>query len=187
MSRLTDKMARFALLVFAGETGTDAWLKAYDGSRTKRRVAAVKACELLKHPAVAAYLAELRREAQAQAMISVDQVLADLHEIKERALGRMAPPPVAGAQGDLFLPAAGAETDLETARKTLDLIGRHLGMFGSEAGEGGERKRIEECSDDELRQRALERSRRALPPAARGGGDGGGAGAGAAPGGAEQL
>ena len=73
-----------------------------------RRCAKVTACRLLAKPKIRAELDKYRQEMTQRAWLSVEKVLADLEEIRQRALD---------------------DRDYKAATKAAELLGRHLSMW----------------------------------------------------------
>ena len=88
---LTQKQEKFCRLVVELNNHSDAYRGAYDASRMKNETINVKACELLKNGNVAERVAELREEHRQRHRVTVDDLLAELEEARQIALGAETP------------------------------------------------------------------------------------------------
>lgn len=86
---LNQRQQRFCELIAAGESNTEAWLKA--GYRVSREVAAVNANESLKNPKIEARIAELRKPQTKAALRKKEDNLRFLAEVIGTALEDIGP------------------------------------------------------------------------------------------------
>lgn len=87
MSNLTPKQEAFCLAYIETGNASEAYRRAYNAEKMKTEVIAVKACELLKSGKVAVRVSELQASAVKRNEITVDDLLAELEEAREAALG----------------------------------------------------------------------------------------------------
>lgn len=81
---LSPKAYQFACnIALKGMSQYQAYCEAYDVESTRRNTADVEACRLKKNPKVAAWINHLRVHS---AKLSVEQHLADLRDLRDRAL-----------------------------------------------------------------------------------------------------
>lgn len=72
------KMYRFALGLFAGKSGVEAYRDAYDTQTDNVNTQYVAACRLKKHPKVALILKTLRERAEEQALMPTTELFATI-------------------------------------------------------------------------------------------------------------
>ena len=126
---LSKSEERYILGLIEGKTQRQAYLAAFPQSRKwKPETVDSKACTLFASKKVreryGEILARIVKEAEAECIVSVKGVLQDLLETKEICLGRKAAPIVVG--GEVVTEKV---FNANGANKTLELIGKHLGMF----------------------------------------------------------
>ena len=74
-STLKKQSEDFAKAVLTEKTAVDAWFQSHPGSKASRKTAKEKASRLLKSPAVAKRIAELRQQAAGPAIMSLKEIL----------------------------------------------------------------------------------------------------------------
>lgn len=87
-----------------------------------------RAKDMMDKPQVQAYLQKRGRELAAVAEITQEQVILDLVELREMAMGRKPTPLARFHEGELVHGLA-RNVDFAGATRILDLLGRYLGMW----------------------------------------------------------
>ena len=80
MTKLTAKQTAFADAILDGKTGSDAYRIAYNTKGSNRAVAR-KAVDLMKHPAIIAYIKDMRSRVQTKKIMDKQEMLQELTEI----------------------------------------------------------------------------------------------------------
>ncbi|MBD1825025.1 terminase small subunit [Cyanobacteria bacterium FACHB-DQ100] len=78
--KLTQKQRRFAEAIFKGESATDAYVLA-GYKATKRTIAGVEGCKLLKNPSISAYLSYLKGQVEEKIVIDEARLIRELQSI----------------------------------------------------------------------------------------------------------
>lgn len=100
ITTLTPKQENFCLAYLETGNASEAYRRAYDASKMSVGAINVEACELLDNPKIALRLAELREPIMKRHAITVDDLLAELEEARQLAMGtESAAPAVAATMG----------------------------------------------------------------------------------------
>jgi phage terminase small subunit len=121
--KLTIKQEKFAQGLFAGLSQREAYKQAYDCKKMTDKTIDEAACKLANDSKVITRIKELTDELKAKNMVTVEWVLKRLVELNDRCM-----------QGIPVYDREGNETgewkfEPNAANKSLELIGKHLGMF----------------------------------------------------------
>ncbi|MCF7675527.1 MAG: terminase small subunit [Akkermansiaceae bacterium] len=130
---LTSRQQRFCEFVAAGETQTDAWLRA--GYKVSRNVARRNAAESLTKPDIKAHLAELRAPQTAKAKMTKERKLIFLAEIIRTPIGEIGPDsPLCQEFSEIFSEKGGTSTRIKMPDKlrALELHSKLVGDFEAE-------------------------------------------------------
>jgi hypothetical protein len=121
---LTLKQDAFAMAYMETGNASEAYRRAYNAENMKQATVERSACEVFQNPKVSARVTELRAAMAKRNEITVDWVLQGLKENYQRAMHAIA---VLDSNGQ----ATGEYTyQGSVANRALELIGKHLGMFG---------------------------------------------------------
>lgn len=113
-SKLTDLQESFCIEYIKDNKGKAAAIRAgYEEAN-----AATTASRMLKNNAIKARINELRGEIREQALISVNEVVQDLIEVKKEAMKQV---------NDMF--GGRRMANATAALKAIELLGKHLAMF----------------------------------------------------------
>lgn len=156
MSKLTPKMEAFCLAYVETGNATEAYRRAYDAGQMQQTTIKVKACELLKHPAVAARVEELHGRAMERHDITVDRVLQEMAKVafanmldymtiqpdgtayvdfsrlsreQAAAIGEIVTEEYTEGRGEDARAVKRVKFKLLDKLSGLDKLGKHLGMF----------------------------------------------------------
>ena len=100
MSNLTPKQENFCLAYLETGNASEAYRRAYDAGRMNTDSISRKAKELLKNGKITARLSELREPILKRHAVTVDDLLAELEEARQLAMGtESAAPAVAATMG----------------------------------------------------------------------------------------
>ena len=100
MSKLTPKQEVFCMAYLETGNASEAYRRAYDAGAMSEQVVWKEASKLLDNPKVAVRLAELREPILKRHAITVDDLLTELEEARQLAMGtESAAPAVAATMG----------------------------------------------------------------------------------------
>lgn len=125
MDKLTPKQQRFVEEYLVDLNATQAAIRAGYSSRNADKIA----FQLLGKTRVAEAIAAAKAERSARVSVSADYVVNNLVEIVERCMQRA---PVLTMKGEQVVDDEGRNVwrfDAKGANKSLELLGKHLGMF----------------------------------------------------------
>jgi phage terminase small subunit len=120
--KLTIKQEKYAQGLFAGLSQREAYKQAYDAENMTDKQIDEEACKLANSPKVAQRIKELTDELKNRNMVTVEWVVNNLKSVAERC---MQAEPLYNKDGDIVEYTFQANG----ANKSLELIGKHLGMF----------------------------------------------------------
>ena len=132
---LTPKQEKFCQLYIELGNASEAYRRSYDCSKMKPQSIKRKAMELLKDGTITAtFIAELRFEHRQRHNLTVDNIIADLQEVRDICMGRKSvvlTDVVKNAQEGTVNAIDSPMFVFEptSANKALELLGKHLGMF----------------------------------------------------------
>jgi phage terminase small subunit len=125
---MTDKQRRFAEEYAKDLNVTRAYMTVYKNCKNSQSASA-SGCRLLNNASVAAHVQEMQRVATEKAQITVDQVVKDLVEVKDRCM-QAVPVQVWDSEQHAYVPSESEfQFDSKGANTALKLLGDHLGMF----------------------------------------------------------
>jgi len=113
-NKLTPKQDAFCLKYLELGNASDAYRASYSAGKMKPETINRNAFELLQNSKIATRVDFLRAETCEKALLTQVKVISDLIAIKDHCMAR-------DGQGMMLRPAE--------AIKTLELLGKHLGMF----------------------------------------------------------
>jgi phage terminase small subunit len=119
---LTIKQEKYAQGLFAGLSQREAYKQAYNAENMTDKQIDEEACKLANSPKVAQRIKELTDELKNRNMVTVEWVVNNLKSVAERC---MQAEPLYNKDGDIVEYTFQANG----ANKSLELIGKHLGMF----------------------------------------------------------
>lgn len=125
MDKLTPKQQRFVEEYLVDLNATQAAIRAGYSARNADKIA----FQLLGKTRVAEAIAAAQAERSARVSVSADYVVNNLVEIVERCMQRA---PVLTMKGEQVVDDEGRNVwrfDAKGANKSLELLGKHLGMF----------------------------------------------------------
>ena len=137
MDKLTVKQEKFVQCLFSGMSQREAYKTAYDAKNMKDEAIDVNASKLASSTKVALRLKELQDEFKERNMITVEWVLNNLKKVAERC---MQEEPVMTKDGDEYVESGVYKFEHSGANKSLELLGKHLGMFTDKIEHSGEIK-----------------------------------------------
>ena len=123
--KLTDKQRRFVDEYLVDLNGTKAAIRAGYSEKNADKIGS----QLLGKSGVRAAIVAAQAERSARVSVSADYVLSNLVEIVERCMQRA---PVLTMKGEQVVDDEGRNVwrfDAKGANKSLELLGKHLGMF----------------------------------------------------------
>lgn len=132
---LTPKQEKFCQLYIELGNASEAYRQSYDCSKMTTEVINVKASELLnKNGKITVRVEELRQAHQQRHNLTVDNIIADLQEVRDICMGRKSvvltdvvknsqEGTVNAIDSPMFI------FEPTSANKALELLGKHLGMF----------------------------------------------------------
>lgn len=123
---LTDKQERFVQGLFTGLSQREAYKQAYDCKSMKDATIDKRASEIAQKGEIRGRLQELRENVAERNTLTVEWVLNNLKEVAERCLQQE---PVMVREGDEWVESGEYRFEHTGANKSLELIGKHLGMF----------------------------------------------------------
>lgn len=123
--KFTRKQQAFIVEYCIDKNGTQAAIRAGYSANSAGAIA----CELLKNPKVSQAIDIELGSALDRARLSVDQVVSDLIEVKEMSMGRKPVAKVITTKEGECIPLQVHEVNVAGANKSLELLGKHLGMF----------------------------------------------------------
>jgi len=121
--KLTIKQERYAQGLFAGLSQREAYKRAYNASNMKDSTIDRNACELAGDNKISTRIEYLTNEFKERNMLTVEWVLNNLKYVTERCLQQQA---VLDREGNN---TGEYKFEHTGANKSLELIGKHLGMF----------------------------------------------------------
>ena len=128
MSNLTPKQEKFCLAYLETGNASEAYRRAYDAGGMNTDSISRKAKELLHNGKITARLAELREPILKRHAITVDDLLAELEEARQLAMGtESAAPAVAATMGKAKL--------LGYDKQLVDVTSKGESMSPSRAGD----------------------------------------------------
>jgi phage terminase small subunit len=119
---LTIKQEKYAQGLFAGLSQREAYKQAYDAENMKDATIDRNAYELARDNKIATRIEQLTNELKSRNMVTVEWVVNNLKSVAERC---MQAEPLYNKDGDIVEYTFQANG----ANKSLELIGKHLGMF----------------------------------------------------------
>lgn len=100
MSKLTPKQENFCLAYLETGNASEAYRRAYDAAAMSMNALNREACLMLDNPKIAQRISELREPILKRHAITVDDLLAELEEARQLAMGtESAAPAVAATMG----------------------------------------------------------------------------------------
>jgi len=120
--KLTIKQEKYVQGLFAGLSQREAYKQAYDAKNMKDETIDRNACELARSNKIATRMEQLTNELKARNMVTVEWVVNNLKTVAERC---MQAEPLYDKEGNIVEYTFQANG----ANKSLELIGKHLGMF----------------------------------------------------------
>ena len=100
MSKLTPKQENFCLAYLETGNASEAYRRAYDAGGMSMNALNREACLMLDNPKIAQRISELREPILKRHAITVDDLLAELEEARQLAIGTVsAAPAVAATMG----------------------------------------------------------------------------------------
>jgi len=120
---LTIKQEKYVQGLFAGLSQREAYKRAYNAVAMKDNTIDKVAYELAKTPKVATRLQTLTDELKSRNMLTIEWVLNNLKDVSERCMQQQA---VLDREGNN---TGEYKFEHTGANKSLELIGKHLGMF----------------------------------------------------------
>lgn len=149
LNRLSQRQEEFALAYVASDNAAEAYRKAYDTGKMSPKTIKNKGYQLTKNELVAARIAELKAKrterAEVELHLSETWVMEQLVSTYEAARKGK---PVTDKEGIVV----GFAHDLKAANRSLELIGKKIGIFGDQRKKGRKGRLLEDVSDEELRQ-----------------------------------
>lgn len=126
-SRLMDKQERFCLEYVRTGVASEAYRLIYSAGRMSDKQVWEESSKLMANPKVAQRVAEIREEvtAPARKSLSIDKKWV-LEQLVENVSMAKAAEPVLDGEGN---PTGEYKQNLAAANKSLELIGKELGMF----------------------------------------------------------
>ena len=137
MDKLTVKQEKFAQCLFSGMSQREAYKATYDAKNMKDNVIDIAASKLFKNPKVTIRLEQLTDELKERNMVTVEWVLNKLKSVCERCMQEEA---VMTKDGDEYVESGVYKFEHSGANKSLELLGKHLGMFTDKIEHSGEIK-----------------------------------------------
>lgn len=147
---LTVKQEKFVQGLFTGLSQREAYKQAYDCKRMADKTIDEVSCKLSKSYKVATRLEELQNELKERNIVSVEWVLNNLKEVAERC---MQAEPVLIRDGDSWIESGEYQFAHSGANKSLELIGKHLGMFTDKIEVGNKDNKPFEIKDVSLEEK----------------------------------
>lgn len=83
--KLTVKQENFVLAYLSTGNASEAYRRAYDAENMSAEAINVEACRLLQHPNVALRLAGLQKRAEAKAILTLEEHMAELQTLRDLA------------------------------------------------------------------------------------------------------
>jgi phage terminase small subunit len=123
---LTPKQEKFVQGLFTGMSQREAYKSAYDCAKMKDATIDKRASEIAQKGEIKGRLKELQENLAMRNTVSVEWVLNNLKEVVERC---MQAEPVLIRDGDEWIESGEYQFAHSGANKSLELIGKHLGMF----------------------------------------------------------
>lgn len=123
---LSEKQVLFCHEYMKDMNGTQAYLRA--GFKVSEKTAGVNASKLLKNSSISAYLTDLKDERVKKVDISAQWVLERLIQVAERCM-QAEPVMEYDYQTQTMVETGEYQFDSNGANKSLELIGKHIGMF----------------------------------------------------------
>lgn len=119
MSELTSKQLKFCEEYLVDLNATQAAIRAGYSEKTAKEIG----CENLTKPNIAEKVAELKAQRSARVEITADYVISSLHKVAERCMQEES---VRGQDGEV---TGEYKFEHSGANKSLELLGKHLGLF----------------------------------------------------------
>lgn len=123
---LTPKQEKYVQGLFSGLSQREAYKQAYDCAKMKDATIDKRASEIAQKGEIRGRLKELQENLAMRNTVSVEWVLNNLKEVVERC---MQAEPVLIRDGDEWIESGEYQFAHSGANKSLELIGKHLGMF----------------------------------------------------------
>ena len=117
-AKLTAKQKAFCEEYLIDLNATQAAIRSGYSKHTAKDIA----CQNLAKLNISEYIAELQAKRSAKTAITADYVLSSLHKVAERCMQEEAVTDADGATGEFKFEHSGAN-------KSLELLGKHLGLF----------------------------------------------------------
>lgn len=128
MAALTQKQENFCAAYVETGNASEAYRRAYDASRMKQESISVKASELMRNGSVTVRIKELQAQAQKRHQLTVDDLINELEDARQIAMGGERPTPAAmvaatlGKAKLLGLDCPSMALDLESKRLALEKL-----------------------------------------------------------------
>lgn len=129
MGNLTDKQKHFVSEYLVDLNATQAAIRAGYSTKTAKSIGQ----ENLTKPVIQKAISSAMIERQARTELTADEVIRDLREVRDICLGRkkIRVVEVAKFEGEVnTVEIDAAMFDAAGANKALELLGKHIGMFG---------------------------------------------------------
>ena len=131
---LTPKQEKFCQLYIELGNASEAYRKSYSAEKMSAKTINEEANALLSHPKITPRIKELRFQHQQRHNLTVDNIIADLQEVRDICMGRKSvvlTDVVKNAQEGSVNAVDSPVFVFEptSANKALELLGKHLGMF----------------------------------------------------------
>lgn len=117
---LTGKQQRFCEEYMVDMNATQAAIRAGYSEKTAKEIG----CENLSKPNIAEQIATLREEQASRTLVDADYVIKGLLQVHSRCMQEEAVTDAEGPTGEYKFEHSGAN-------KSLELLGKHLGMFAT--------------------------------------------------------
>ena len=124
--KLTIKQEKYAQGLFTGLSQREAYKQAYSAEGMSDKCIDEEACILAATPKVSQRIDELIEQLRIKNTLTVEWVLGNLKEVTERCLVQE---PVMIRKGNEMVESGEYTFQANGANKSLELIGKHLGMF----------------------------------------------------------
>jgi hypothetical protein len=153
---LTIKQEKYAQGLFAGLTQREAYKQAYNCENMTDKSIDEVACVLAADLKVISRIEELTEQLRIKNTLTVEWVLGNLKEVTERCLQQE---PVMIRKGNEMVESGKYTFQANGANKSLELIGKHLGMFTDKVEIGnkdGKPFEVRNMSDAEIEKMLAE-------------------------------
>jgi len=153
---LTPKQERYVQGLFSGLSQREAYKQAYNCGAMKNATIDKRASEIAQRGEIKGRLKELQENLAERNILTVEWVLNNLKEVAERCLQQE---PVMIRQGNEMVESGEYQFAYAGANRSLELIGKHLGMFTDKmelTGKDGGPIKYEDWTREERQKRIAE-------------------------------